>query len=518
MTRNNVMTWVIAAGSLPLVACGPASTEEAGGDAGADLAKIAIDNTEKALLGAHSAGSFIADSPTFAETMSSLGGTEVCTTSCDTSGICTETCTEEPVTPADLQESREELRQGIDDFITQLREEIFTAQTLEQTGPNFATYRFGVEELCSEITEVEPAEPGAPAPAPSEQPMYDAECVDYANRLAPRLHLTSAGPGNVDMALQLTASRRTVGRFELYQGHVNVSVDLGEVKATLDSIGEDLGTLADLDGTLAFEIRENAALDYSFLFSVDDDLRLAIADEETGDRMQIGLGKSQPTTELRLNGIDQNITGTLDYGAVTVSGPLNAFRDSFSEVEYDPVTGEELPRPTYTGTIEGLIAGYEGSITFDGNTDHLIISGIGMGNASSTLKFDGQVISQFDLNPDHERHFDLAYQKSATGALLTFSPTLDVRVLLNFMPLQAQIPDLATSLLNDNIRVWFDGENPSIETSENQLKVVSGTLNVTSTATPDANITVAPGMCLVDSGVTEPTNEAIGAMMAGACQ
>jgi hypothetical protein len=74
MKRNLVMTWALVVGSLPLVGCGPTSTE--GGDApsNTDLAKIAIENTEHALIGAHSAGSFIADSQTFADALSSLGG------------------------------------------------------------------------------------------------------------------------------------------------------------------------------------------------------------------------------------------------------------------------------------------------------------------------------------------------------------------------------------------------------------------------------------------------------------
>jgi len=512
MTRNNVLTWVLMAGSLPLVACGPTTTDadDEGGDPGVDLAKIAIDNTEKALLGAHAAGSFIADSSTFAESLSSLGG-ETCVTDC--TDTCIETCTADPVTLADLQEGRDEIRTGINDLILQLRDETFTTQTLEGTTSSSATYRFGVEELCGEIVSDEPA----PAPAPAPEPMYDPECVDYANRLQPRVRFTSAGTGNVDAAIQLTSSRRTVASCEFHQDHVNVSVDLGEVKATLESIGEDLGTLANLDGTVAFEIRQNADLDYSMLASVVQDIVLAIADEDTGDEMEVSLGRSEPMMELRLNGNARNITGSTNYGAITVAGPLNAFRDSFTDVEYDPITGEELPGTPYTGDIELFVAGVESSITFDGSTDHLLIEGMGMGDASSTLKFDGQVISQFDFNPANGRHVDIGIDSTSNGAVLTFTPTLDVNLLLNFTPLLPQIPDISPSLLNEQIRIWFDGMNPSIETGGDQVKIVSGTLNITSAATPEANISVPAGMCLVDSGAVEPTNEAIGTLASGSC-
>jgi hypothetical protein len=222
--------------------------------------------------------------------------------------------------------------------------------------------------------------------------------------------------------------------------------------------------------------------------------------------------------ELRLNGNARNILGRIDYGAITAGGPLNAFRDSIDEVEYDPVTGEELPRPTYTGNVELMIAGYEGSVTFDGATDHLTLEGLGFGNEASTLKWNDQILAQFDLNAANDRHFDLGYQKTNVGSEFTFSPTVDALLRLNFAPLASQITDLSPSLMDDTIHVWFDGQNPKIEVTDEQVKVVTGTFNVTSTATPDANLTVPAGMCLVDSGATDPTNEAIGALTTGACQ
>jgi len=514
MTRNIGLTWVLMVGSLPLVACGPSSTsrdDDDNGNPGADLAKIAIDNTEKALIGAHGAGSFIADSSTFAESLTSLGGNEVCVTDCTTDPACPTVCTTETVTLADMQESREAIRTGIDELITQLRDDIFTAQTLEGKDASSATYLFGVEELCGEVA------PAEPVPAPTPTPMYDPDCVDYANRLSPRVRFTSASTGNVNAQVLLTPSRRAVASMEFHQDHVSVSADLGEIKATLESIGEDLGTLANLDGTIAFELRQNGNLDYSALMSVVQDLVVAVADETTGDEMQISLGRSEPMMEVRLNGNARTITGATNYGALTVAGPLNAFRDSFTDVEYDPLTGEEIPGTPYTGDIELFVAGVESSITFDGSTDHLLVSGIGLGDAASTLKFDGQVISQLDLNPQNGRHFDLDYDAVPNGALFTFSPTLDVNLLLNFTPLLPQIPEISPSLLNEQIRIWFDGANPSIETSDDQIKIVSGTLNITSASTPEANISVPAGMCLVDSGAVEPTNEAIGTLASGAC-
>jgi hypothetical protein len=518
MKRNLVMTWAVFAGSLPLVACGPTTTEGDEPGSNADLAKIAIDNTQHALLGAHSAGSFIADSQTFADALSSLGGETCETTDCFGEPTCVpETvCTKEEVTLADLAEQRTELRDAIDDFVLRLRDEIFAASNLESSTASSATYRLGLETLCNEV--VTPLEPGAPAPQPSPAPVYDEKCVDQANRLQVRLKLTLASPGNVDMAVLLTEAKRNPVTFELHRDHLGVTSDLAEVKATLDAAGEDTSNIPTLEGRLGLELRRNADLDWSLLGNVLSNVVVAVADEETAEQVRLTVGASSPATELRLNGNARNIVGSIDYGTLGVSGPLNAFRDNFHETEYDPVTGLEIPGPTYTGNVEVFIAGYEGSVTFDGSTDHLTLAGLGVGDAASTLKWNDQILAQFDLNRDNGRHFDLGYQKTNAGSEFTFSPTLDALLRLNFAPLANQIPDLSPSLMDDTIHVWFDGQDPKIEVTDDQVKVVAGTFNVTSSATPDADLHVPAGMCVVDSGVTEPTNEAIGSVTMGTCQ
>jgi hypothetical protein len=520
MKRNLVMTWALVVGSLPLVGCGPSSSVDDEGDgAGADLAKIAVDNTEHALLGAHSAGSFIAESQTFADAFSSLDGGESCeTTGCtgtDPSCVPQEVCTPNEVTVADLQEQRADLREAIDEFIGNLRDEIFARANLEASTGTSATYRLGPSVLCSDDS-VTPAEPGQPAPAPMD-PVYDPDCVDEANRLQVRLHLTLASPGNVNMALMLTEAKRTPVTFELYRDHVSASSNLAEIKATLDAAGEDTSAIPTLSGRVGVELRRNGELDWSFLGHVYENVAVVVENDDA-ERVHVGVGASSPSMELRLNGNARNILGSIDYGAITAGGPLNAFRDSFTEVEIDPLTGEEIPQPVYTGNVELLIGGYEGSVTFDGSTDHLSLEGLGLGDVASTLKWNDQILAQFDLNPSNGRHFDLGYQKTNTGSEFTFSPTFDALLRLNFAPLASQITDLSPSLMDDTIHVWFDGQNPKIEVTDEQVKVVTGTLNVTSTATPESNLTVPAGMCLVDSGATDPANEAIGALTTGTCQ
>lgn len=516
--RTKLLTRGLTLGVLALTGCAPESDEKV---ATSDLALTAQENVERALRGVHRAGSFLADSASIAESLDSLGSSEeTCVSAPCTLGVCPPAeCTSDPLTVEDLQEQRAELDEGISDIVDTLRDEIFTAENLESEDASSVTYLLRPATFCaSEATPVEPT-PGAaptPEPVPSETSL-DPDCVDQMNRLQPRIRLSSPSAGNVDVALLLTAEKRNPVTLELYQDHVGVVMDLGETKAALDAIGEDTENLVSMVGKFGFELRRNAELDYSLRSSVLEAIEVVTAND-LGEQIRVALGASIPMFELRFDGNARQVTGAIDYGTFGVDGPLNAFRDTFEDSEYDPVTGEELPGPVYTGYTEMFVAGLEGSIAFDGTTDRLDVLDIGLGDASSTLKHDGTVLAQVDLNAQAGRHFDLAVQKQAEGEpIVTFSPTFDLSVMLNFAPLATQISDISSSLLNDTLRIWFDGQNPSVQGQESGLKVVSGTLNLTSTSTPAANLSVPSGMCLVDSNAEAPAHEFLGALAVATC-
>jgi hypothetical protein len=184
-----------------------------------------------------------------------------------------------------------------------------------------------------------------------------------------------------------------------------------------------------------------------------------------------------------------------------------------------PTPAPVAPPKVYTGTIEAFLAGFEGSVTLDGTRDQLNLSNIGLGDVSSTLEHDGTLIAQVDVNPDAGRHFDLRAAKTGDGrAQLTFSPNLDLRVLLNFASLAGQLEDLPAYALGDTIRLFLDGPEPTIEQQTDAVRVVSGTLNLTSEAVPAANLTVPAGSCLVETdGMTPAQHELLSQFAAGVC-
>jgi hypothetical protein len=491
---NDVLTRAAVLGGLILVACGPKTSGDDEPTA-SNLALLAENNVERALRGTVTAGGFVADSSALASSLGFMGG-ESCTDQPCVNGVCPPSdCVREPVTVDDLRQGREDMKASIDSWMKTLREKIFTKDNLESESDGGATYRLGPKSLCgSADASTTGSSAGTPASQASSDPALDQDCVELVNRLEVRLRLTSAGGDDVDVAVLLTPETRNPATLELHSDHVGLVVNLGEIKATLDALGEDTGALVSLVGKLDFELKRNAELDYSFLASVLEDVKVGVR-QDSGETLHVGVGKSSPTFELRFDGNARTVKGTLDVGAITVDGPLNAFRDVFDPEEYDP-SGSPIPRPVYQGALEGTLAGIEAGVTLDGSKDELTLDHLGLGDQTSTLKVDQNVIAALDVNPSAGRHFDLALQKQGDGALATFLPTLDVSVLLEFAPLLTQLPDLSPALLDNRLHLWFDGTNPSIQTANDQVRVVSGTLHYTDAHDPSHDVTAAAGSCV----------------------
>jgi hypothetical protein len=521
MTLRISRSWVLL-GTMAAVGCsGEKGKEEARLPIGHSQAALtAQQNTERALKGLVDAGGFIAESASVAQSMSSLAGSsESCsgsyvtpecadgTPTCDTTPVYQETCVTEPneVTVEDLEQTRQDISDSVDDLVAELRDKVFIEANLESDTGTEVVYRLGADVLCSSDESSDVAE----APATSDAGVaadagssgsVDEECAQNVAKLEPRLRLTSPSEGDIDVAVLLTSAKKNPVSLELYHDMLGVVVDLGELKELLDSADQTPEGLSALDGKMSLELVKNAERDFSLRYNVLEDL-LVKADED-GDQVTVKLGASSPTGELRLDGNARTVTGTYDMSTLNVTAPLGAF-ESDDEEAYDDAGNPVTPK-TYTGLIRILLGGLNGSLTFDGDTDVLNFKGLGLGDVSTTVHHDDDLLLKLDVNPDQDRRFDLKVESGEESSpVLTFSPTLDVRLQLAFQKLADQIPDLDSFLLNDTLRLWFEGANPSIQGTTDSLRVVSGTLHIDSENAPDSSLTVPSGMCLVAGETTE---------------
>lgn len=516
--------WVQCALCAPLlVACGSPEREPISAKT---LALTAETHVERALRGAHDAGSFLAESTLLAKMLSSTSGSS-CDPApaqpCPSGAVCPPpeepTCDTDSVTLADLQQSREDLSESIDELLKSLREKVFSDENLESEDGSSAVYLLGPNFFCSAESSGDAAAPtpGGATPEPEPEPVMDSACVERAQKLQPRLRLTSPSDGNVDVALLLTAKRTNPATLQLRTDSVGVVFDLAEFQASMDAIEQPLDGFASLSGQVQLELKKNAARDYSFRVNALSALALSTLDD-LEQRVSVTLGKSVPTFEIRLDGNARRLTGSYDLGALGVTGPLNAFRDNLDDAA--PTAAGEPPAPekTYTGTIDALLAGLEGSVVYEGDQDKLGFRGLGLGDQGSTLKFDGDTLAQLDLNPAAGRHFDVSLERDSDDrTTLTFSPTFDLTLFLNFAPLAQQVSDIPAYLMGDTLRVWFDGSAPSVRGELDQLRVLTGSLNLSSASVPSAGLQVPAGSCLLESNADAPDHELLGQFAAGSC-
>lgn len=500
-------------------------------------ALTAQENTERALRGVLDAGEFLADSATLADgfgSLSSSSGVDCAgAVSVDPCPIDDPTCVSEPViveeeceaesdelTPADLADAHQEMHDALDEFVSFLRDEIFVDANLESETTTHATYVVPASVLCGEEASgdsgsaVAPADDVAePVPQPTTDGGIDPECADEVARLQPRLRLSSPGEGDVDVELLLTEARSNPLTFQLYDDRVGVVMDLGELMAAAEAAGEDIEDVETLDGELGLELVRNAENNYSVRFNVLRDLIIAAG--EPDNQFEVMVARSTPTLELNLNGDAQSVTGTINYGAINLVAPLAAFMD---DEEYDEF-GQPLPAKTYTGMIDAVLGGLNGTLTYDGPSDMLTFTGLGLGDVSTTVKHDGNTLLSLDVNPEDGRRVDLGISSSDDGTELTFSPTLDVRLGLHFTHVQDQVSDIPAALLDDTIRLWFEGSEPSVKVSDSAVQVVTGTMHLDS-ASEGSGVSVDAGMCLLEiddeTSETEPQSVA-SAFASGVC-
>lgn len=482
-------------------------------------ALTASENAELALQGVIDASDFLASSTSIAKTLNAFGGGgQTCESSGSFCPVGTEcppvetVCTSHEISEEDLEEARQEIREGAQDLVRQLRERILIEANLESSTSTSATYRLGVDVLCSDDSDDAPTgAAGTASDVDSPDADGDADCADEVTRLQPRIVLTSPREGDIDVTLQLGAERHSPLTLELYRESLGLRLDLDEGVEVARDFGEDLQGLSELSGLLEWQLVRNAARDYSLEFNVLEPVSLVV--ESKGDTLTTSLAASSPAWNVRIDGNTNTLSAGLDLGTLRVMGPLRLFASLFerdASVDSAGVPGEAfdalpepqpLPEPEpepreYTGIIELLLSGLSGTVSYTADSDVLSFTDLGFGDGTSTLKHDGNTLLGLDLNALSGRRVNLEVSPTENGAEFRISPSFDLKLAFAFEHIADQFEGIADYLMNETLHFWFEGESPAIEVHDEQLQVTSGTLHLDSQADPSVAVTVAAGMCL----------------------
>jgi hypothetical protein len=167
----------------------------------------------------------------------------------------------------------------------------------------------------------------------------------------------------------------------------------------------------------------------------------------------------------------------------------------------DPLPEPE-PEKEYTGVLEMLVSGYTGTVSYTADSDEFRFSDVSLGTGTSTLAHNGNLLASVDLNPQNGRGFDMVIratedEAAAQTAVVSIDPTIDLNIAVNFSHVADQF-EVPETMLNDKLRMWFSGDNPTFAVEDEQLRMVSGSFHMSSEQSPESNVDVDEGMCLVE--------------------
>ncbi len=367
-----------------------------------------------------------------------------------------------------------------------LAERLFTAENYEGDG----VYRIPVDMVC---------------PADDETGEMDAACVEEWQRAELRIKAEMVDDG-VDFTLLVGPDRDAPLTLELRPARVTVVVDLGEAAEAIRFLAPDAELPDVLEGVVAVSLVVNGPQDVSFEIAVREAVRV---EANTSDgRISFSTDAKDPLASLRIEVAARRLTALFDLGRTRLSLP-NQMNDEGSLA---------------TGTWSIDWRGLSFTATAQDGADEIVISNIGLGDDTSTIKLDDTQLVGIDLNPNDGRRFTMTLRPDPAGGLpiVTFEPGFELLVDVFLQPLADAGDAIDPWLLDDSYRIALAGDAPATQSiapdevtgTPGALRIARGALAIESDT---ASITVAAGQCLLADPVTEGEHPLLGGLAAGSC-
>ena len=378
-------------------------------------------------------------------------------------------------------------------------------------------------------------------------------CAELLEEIQVRLQFTSKVEGEVQVAVLFGEEKHNPIRFEMSETLVALEVDLGAMLATveelidvlegddesssdegMEQVEEDEGDDIELE-TLAGVFRLSVENTGEKKMRVDLGLveKFVLALKSGDDLIDIGLGSvlvgaeadgAQETisAEFALNDLSLTVPYQMvadmmdgDEGCGSVRRPMDMrefdgppgdddepWREPPGMMEDD--CGDDEESEDLEGTIALSLSGISAAGTFSSadEGESVQITGIGLGNDTTWLKYNEETILSVDLNANDGRLFDLGFTVDEDeNATLEFTPVLDLVIGMNMASVAEEL-EPADWMIEETLTLNFSGaDTPSItalaDSEGDAMRVDSGVLTLSAASMPDKTLVVEAGMCMV---------------------
>lgn len=434
---------------------------------------------------------------------------------------CPEPPNEGPPPPCDSGSATSELdlTNEVADIKEWLAENVFAASAVESQTETSVTYRIKPEAACPERED----EGGAIT--------RDETCVKVFTQVPFRIVATSLAEGDLDLALKVGETNPAT--MELYRAKLSATADLAQVKAAMDAVAvvteEDLeGFPERFTGKVKVAVTKNAVHDYTAKVSTLTEVNVGTEASTSHKHVDVKVAPATDALTVQLNADSKTLVSSINFANIDVAVAANLLFGESAHEECEPSEPgtEPVCNTVPEKTVDGLLALHLGGVnaagTFQVENDSLSLTNVGLGNDTSTVKFNGAQVLALDINAAAGRRFDFAFADGETNASLTVKPQLSVTLAHDLTALAAAVGEeneIPAFLKGGSSTVTFDGAaEPKIELIKGQpdpdgeegpqegtsdkVKVSAGTLTLdSSTIDP---IVIAASQCISESNAELP--------------
>lgn len=330
-------------------------------------------------------------------------------------------------------------------------------------------YPISARLACAESYDAETGEPSA---------TLDPDCEAQIEQLQPKVRVRGDAD-KLDFTLILGPSKSEPLGLSLSKTEIAVHVDLGETAEIVKDLMAQGGTTppnVDVDGTIAFGLTVLGPKHVEVRAEIEDALKLAFAPAgvslSSADAVRFS-SEASKVFAWEVDATAEKVSAALDLGTTKLHTPASGTDE--------PMIDLDIPAIEATVVVE--------------KDQPVKINGVSLGDRDLTVAANGSRAATISLNADHGRKVDIAVTEPSAGETqMAFSTAFDLRMDVNQAAL-GEDPELFQIK-----RVLLDGATPTISSSGDVLRVVSGSFAVT-TDPAQYSVTATAGQCLGESAL-----------------
>lgn len=393
----------------------------------------------------------------------------------------------------------------IAEIIGEVNARVFTEAAIEEQTETRVLYRLRSALVCESNEEL---------------------CQQILDQVAVWLEVTSPVEGAIDIRVLVGETTNPV-TMHLSESGASAEIDVAAVKAAAMVFAPhfelDVNELPDTAlGKFSLAVTKNAELDYSASFRVLE--AITIASDDPSQEFAVSIAaKNSDLVSLRVDGAAQRVFAQVDFAELDAAIPASMFLPAL-------VCGsDETDCGPFNGTLSAHLAGASAAVTLHESLERLAITGVGLGAATSFVRYNENELLTVDVNSLNGRRFDveLSTIDDYLEAKVQSAFTLDLG--LDLAPLNAEGADLPTWTGDETFSVSLDGAaEPRIRLGDGGQHDIGGRRGdlvasmvegeLTLSAAQYAPVSVAASNCLYfDHDYDDDSAHPFSAMISYAC-